>query len=254
MKAVGASDLHGNDISEMIPECDILLLCGDISPNKGSHHPNEQKAWFQNKFIKHLISYKNKAKNVVFCAGNHDSFFFECHKNGKNDAEIRRILPDGVHYLCNESIVIDGIKIYGNPWCNAPQWADLGRPVWNFASHNHDFLKALYADIPNDVDIVMNHGPAYGFCDQILDESLLICAFDRYKDSLKAEHLGCHMLANRILEISDKDESKVRWIFSGHLHSASHYPQVYKNTKFIGCSILNESYKLGDYQPILIEL
>lgn len=259
MKIVVLSDSHGEDIQELVPECDVLLLCGDISPNKMAHDVASQRGWFLKRFIPRLQNLKAKAKFVAFCGGNHDSFLFDCCKKRAKwpeteNHEIHNLLPENVYYLCNNSVVINGLKIYGNPWCNAPKWAAIGPPVWNFATFNKDFLKNLYAEIPNDVDIIITHGPAYGFCDQILDQKLLDFAALEYEDNIKAENLGCPELAKRVKEIADLPDSKLRYCLSAHIHSANHDFEQYKNVKFAGVSILNESYQLGDYKPLEIEI
>lgn len=253
VKIVVISDTHGFDFISLIPECDILCICGDISPVKMPHDVASQRGWFRKRFISQLVELKKKCGSIVFIAGNHSTYFFDCFQRN-NNSEIQKQLPDGCFYLCNDSVTINGLKIYGNPWCNAPKWAEIGPPVWNFATFNKDFLSELYAGIPSDVDIILTHGPAYGYCDQILDENLLVCAFDKYKDSLKAEHLGCTALAKRIKELSDNNESKLKLVASGHLHSADHLGIELGNTKFYGVSILDERYQLGNYSPLVLEV
>lgn len=254
VKIVGISDTHGFDFYGLVPECDILCICGDISPVNIPHDVASQRGWFRKRFIPQLNGLKNKCGSIVFIAGNHDSYLFDCFQRGRNDSEIRKELPDGCFYLCNDSATINGLKIYGNPWVNAPQWAEIGPPVWNFATFNHEFLSELYTGIPSDVDVILTHGPAYGYCDQILDENLLVCAFDKYKDQLKAEHLGCTALAKRIKELSDNNESKLKYVLNAHIHSADHLGAELGNTKFYCVSILNEDYKLGDYKPLVLEV
>lgn len=253
-KIVSLADTHGFDFYGFVPECDILCICGDISPVKMPHDVASQRGWFRKRFVPQLVELKKKCGAIVLHGGNHDAYLFDCFQKGLNDSEIRGQLPAGCFYLCNDCVVINGLKIYGNPWCNAPIWAEIGPPVWNFATFNKDFLSELYAGIPSDVDIILTHGPAYGYCDQILDENLLVCAFDKYKDSLKAEHLGCTALAKRIKELSDNNESKLKLVASGHLHSADHLGIELGNTKFYGVSILDEDYKLGSYSPLVLEV
>lgn len=258
-KIVAISDTHGVDFMSLVPTCDILLLCGDISPANKAHDVATQRWWYRNKFLPQLIELKNKCGKIVFIAGNHDVFLFDCYKRGLNESEIRKNLPEGVFYLCNDSVIIDGIKIFGSPWVNAPFWADVGGAVWNFASKNNEFLEKVFADIPSDVDIIMSHGPAYGYCDQILDQGVVEFAALKYKDSAKSENLGSMALINRIKEISSSSDKNISFC-SGHIHSANHAPVIYKSdigggsVSFICVSILNEEYKLGDYHPTVINL
>ena len=261
MKIAAISDTHGNNVSGMVPECDVLCICGDISPSDAPHTINEQRAWYRNEFIRHLLAYRNKAKRVVFVAGNHDRFLYNCHLNGQNDAEIRAMLPDGVHYLDGESIAIDGVKFHGTPWVNLPIWAEAGGAVWNFASKSHEFLAAAYAAIPDDVDVVLSHGPAYGYCDQILDSGVVDLALVKFGDSLKAEHLGCLPLTARMKELAIGGPAKIRSVLSGHIHSANHQVESWSplersesRVDFCCASVLDEGYALGCYEPLGLEL
>jgi len=252
MKIVAISDVHGVDASVYIPKCDVLLIAGDISPVRGDHGYYFQRGWFQDDFVvHHLPAYKEMAKHVVFIAGNHDTYLSECNISGKNN-DIRKLLPKDVHYLCNDMAVIDGIRIYGSPWVNAPKWAHIGPPVWNFACGENQ-LKEIYSHIPNDVDIILSHGPAFGFCDVILDGVLN----ERNKmayNSNADERLGSMALRQRII-----NGVKAKYVVSGHIHSADHMHQVFKpdldhpGIKFACASILNEDYEPGDYKPLIID-
>ena len=262
MKIAAFSDPHGEDIIDLVPECDVLCICGDISPNDAPHTIDGQRAWYRDVGVKDLLGYRSKAKHVVFIAGNHDRFLYSCHLNGQNDAEVRAMLPDGIHYLDGESVVIDGVKFHGNPWSNCPFWAEPGGAVWNFASKNQEFLAAMYKDIPGDVDVLLTHGPAFGFCDCILDQGVVNLAAEKYGDSLKAEHLGCRELAQRILTMSGDAPplKRLKHVLSGHIHSASHEPERKRpfggnhEIEFRCVSILDEQYELGRYKPLELEL
>jgi len=250
-KIIAISDTHGNDFAHLIPECDILLICGDISPVKMPHNHNSQKGWLHKRFIPVLQDLRNRAKNIVLTAGNHDVYLFNLYEKD-NEQEIIRALPPNVHYLGRNPVVeINGLKIYGTPWVNLPVWASAGPPVWNFATSNGVFLDKLFEDIPNDVDIILSHGPCYGFCDKILDSKVVCLATEMYKDSLKAENLGSVPLWNRLIKLSEQSNKKEIWVISGHIHSADHVPQSYRNLKFACSSLLDEGYRI-EYPPLEI--
>jgi hypothetical protein len=73
-------------------------------------------------------------------------------------------------YLEDSSVTIDGVKIYGSP--HQPPFHD-----WAFNRTEPERIE-IYKQIPEDIDILLTHGPPY----QILD----LC-----KDGTQA---GCYIL------------------------------------------------------------
>lgn len=233
-KIVVTSDSHGKIFHDKIPECDIFIHCGDISPIS-DHSFYYQQQWFYNDFLEQLKEVP--AKKIIFIGGNHDHFLAEIKKSKRND-EIKNALPDNVIYLCGETTKIDNIKIFGSPYVVLPKWGRQGFPVWNFAQSD-DSLKSIYNDIENGTDIVISHCPCYGFCDTILEHG-------------ETEHLGSESLTNKIRTI------KPKYFFNGHIHSANHNEEkiihdinTQESTKFYCTSLLNESYGIH-YKPLII--
>lgn len=256
IKIVAIADCHGKSFVDLIPDCDICLICGDITPVDRPHTYGDQKYWFENEYVQELEELSKKAKSICFIAGNHDKYFYDQYISGNNNS-IKNKLPPNVYYLCDESVEIEGIKIYGSPWCNLPKWACEGGAVWNFAKDDSK-LESIFSNIPEDIDILMTHGPAFGFCDQLLDERLLLFREERFGDKASAEKLGSKALMGRIILNSAKENFKLKYVLSGHLHSSNHNFELYKwainsdGVKFACVSILNEEYKLGDYKPLEI--
>lgn len=250
MKIVAIGDIHGVDFADAVPFCDILLIAGDISPFKGDHGFYYQRGWFQDDFVvHHLPAYLEKAKHVVFVAGNHDTYLGESNISGNNGA-VKKLLPKNVYYLCDELVEIKGVKIWGSPWVIAPKWAHIGPPVWNFAAGENQ-LKEIYSHIPNDIDIVLSHGPAFGFCDVIQDD--IINAYNKEMWNSNPDRLGSQSFRQRLV-----NGVKAKFVISGHIHSADHNYQVLKESidlpgiKFACASVLNEQYEPGDYKPLVI--
>ncbi len=70
-------------------------------------------------------------------------------------------------YLEDESVVVEGFKVYGTPY----------QPIfhhWGFNRSDGE-RKALFAKIPNDADVVLCHGPPYGILDRLQDRSSVGC-------------------------------------------------------------------------------
>lgn len=250
MKIVALADTHGSNFLDKVPKCDLLLIGGDISPVNMDHSFYAQKMWFETTFIRQLKDLRDRVGTVVFIGGNHDTFLGETHKS-KQSSTIQGMLPVGVYYLCDSSMQINGLNIYGSPWCNKPTWARSGPPVWNFTTEDAA-LEGIFEKIPENLDILLTHGPAYGFCDELLDQGLLELNAARF-GSVK-EHLGSPALMARIIKVMPK------YVISGHLHSAQRNFATYKamfngpETKFACVSILDESYKFNpDYKVLEIE-
>lgn len=131
------SDLHGI-LPQELPECDAVLLAGDICPHNNVY---SQLEWLDGNFRRWL----HKIKKPVFaCAGNHDWPFFEhperCH---------RLHLP--WEYLQDESASFKGLKIYGTPWQR--RFYD-----WAFNLEEHQ-LAGKWNLIPDDTDVLICHSP-----------------------------------------------------------------------------------------------
>lgn len=143
MKIAAVSDLHGYLID--IPECDLLLISGDICVDGNL---NRQLDWLDDHFRRWLN--KIPAKRVVACAGNHDFVMAE-HKS--------RVLSMGLRwdYLQDEYVWVNDLKIWGTPWQR--RFYD-----WAFNLEEAD-LARKWELIPEDTDILVCHSPPYMFGD-----------------------------------------------------------------------------------------
>jgi len=187
-----------------MPGGDLLLHAGDIM-NSG-YNKNDIKDfcyWYNS-----LEHYDQK----VFIAGNHDRTFEE------NPEAAREIYSSykWIKYLQDESLEIDGVKIYGTPW--QPEFYS-----WAFnLPKEGPGLMSKWEAIPEDTDILITHGPPQ----EILDAS-----GPPYNEPL----LGCALLRERV------DEIKPKIHVFGHIHGS--YGYKFKNgTHFFNASILNEAY------------
>lgn len=199
MRIYCVSDLHGN-LPE-IPECDLLLIAGDIVPTT-AHKPEASASWLRQEFRRWLEGLP--AQDILGIAGNHDWIF--------------QLRPDLVPslpwiYLQDSGIEIDGLKIWGTPW--QPVFFD-----WAFNLPESE-LKLRWKMIPDDIDILITHGPPYGIGD-----------FSTYGNM----HAGSPSLLARIGELQPKLS-----VF-GHIHSG--YGQYNINeTIAVNASLVNEKYE-----------
>jgi hypothetical protein len=153
MRIVATADLHGS-LPADIPDCDLLLIAGDVCPVQGSHHPMHQLRWLRTEFRDWLE--RQPARWIVWEAGNHD---FGCEGPGFYRIAEREINPPNTQYICDDTIEVGGVTIHGFPWTpNLRNWA--------FFADTPKFQRLAH-EIPQ-VDIVMIHSPRRRDCQLIL--------------------------------------------------------------------------------------
>ncbi|HVF97277.1 MAG TPA: metallophosphatase domain-containing protein [Flavisolibacter sp.] len=208
MRFIAISDTHCRHRSLKLPKGEVLLHAGDISYRGDQREIYDFLDWFSTLPFKHKI----------FIAGNHD-FLFEKEKAAK----VNKLIPAGVHYLKDEAIIIDGIKIWGSPF--TPQFYR-----WAFNKKRGNPLAEHWKSIPSDTDILLTHGPVYGVLDVVINE----------------QHAGDKDLLEKVLEVKPKVH------VCGHIHES--YGVLKRHgVKFINACMLNESYELVN-KPVAFDL
>ena len=181
MKIHAISDTHGRHEQVQIPEgTDMLIHAGDFSNFKDTARNSNEVNLFLIWLEKQPVKYK------VIIAGNHDTSV-ERRFFTKEDFQNR-----GIIYLEHELIEIEGIKIFGSPY--TPEFHN-----WAF-NRSRNKLGHIWETIPDDIDILITHGPPKG----ILDSAS--------RDRHVSEHTGCSALFKRVIKIQPKIH------IMGHLH------------------------------------
>ena len=177
MKILHISDTHGkHQILKDLPNADVIVHTGDITEDGTEEEVKDFIEWFSG------LSYAHK----IFIAGNHDNCLYGANIEG---------LPDNVHYLCNDSITIDGIKFYGVPM---------------FLQDDLDGnFPELFGCIPADTDVLLTHQPPLG----ILDE----------QDGI---NYGDYTLYKRVMDVRPK------YHLFGHLHHTEKTQDVFRRVRF----------------------
>jgi predicted phosphodiesterase len=223
------SDTHNKHkkLDQSLPGGDLLIHAGDISSMGYKHEIDDFCTWFNS-----LGQYDFK----FFIAGNHDWGFidrevFQVHRSVLMPKPTEEIINSykWIEYLRDNLAEIEignkpKVKIYGSPW--QPEFYD-----WAFNLPRKGVeLKKKWEMIPEGVDILITHGPAYGYVDQILGQN---------------QNLGCELLAERI------KEAKPKIHVCGHIHSG--YGYVFDGTThYINASVLNERYEYA-HKPLTVE-
>lgn len=133
------SDWHWNAPPD-VPECDLLLLPGDIFPSSGSGFAALAE-WL----------HRQPARSIVAVAGNHDHI-------ATTDEGRKAAVGMPWIYLENEWVEAEGLRIFGSP---------LSTPFnnWDFMA-DESKLEQVWATIPDDIDVLVTHGPARGLGDK----------------------------------------------------------------------------------------
>lgn len=224
MKVCSFSDMHGN-LGFNVEPCDIVLICGDITPLSIQSNMIKSEEWMITTFIpwcQNLPSDK-----VIFIGGNHDWFLY----NKPN--RIKELLKeqDKVIYLDCELYEYNGVKIFGTPICKIfGNWAFMETQEEQNTKYDR-YLKTI-----NDVDILISHDAPYGVSDIVLQED---CWW-------AGEHIGNPALRDFI------EKLQPRVCFHGHLHSTNHGMEKLLETEVYNVSLLNEDYKLI-YKPLIFD-
>lgn len=211
-RIVAISDTHSRHHQFVaLPEGDILIHAGDATVKGTFDEVVEFNRWLG------TLPHKHK----IFIAGNHD-FLFE------KSPDMARALMSNVHYLQDSFVVVEGLKIYGSPW--QPRFHD-----WAFNLDRGADIRRKWQQIPEDIDILVTHGPPYGILDMVSDRWTGV-----------AEAVGCEELLPIVQHI------KPRAHIFGHIHAG--YGQLTQDgTQFVNASNCNELYKLV-HSPIVLDL
>jgi len=193
MRFVVWSDTHMQHKRIPVPDGDVLIHAGDFS-GQGSLDDVE----YFNEFLGSLPhTYK------ILIAGNHD-WALE-----REPLQARSLITNAI-YLQDSSIELNGIKIYGSPW--QPEFFN-----WAFNLPRGVALREKWAQIPDDTNILITHGPPHGILDTVRT----------------GFSVGCEELRNAV------DRIRPQFHVFGHIHEAAGI-EMGKHTTFINAAVLNK--------------
>jgi predicted phosphodiesterase len=184
MKIVIISDTHGMHPWLKMPEGDVLVHAGDWCQDYGSLDE-------MMRFADWIAEQAYDAKVVI--GGNHD---FPAQDNNARCHEHFRKL--GVHYLQDSGVRIAGAMFWGAPW--QPEFGNMA-----FGLPRGGALWDKWRRIPQDVDVLITHGPPHGILDNAVPPEDLFS-----QDRL----VGCEQLLRRVRQIKPKLHC------FGHIHAS----------------------------------
>lgn len=177
------SDMHSFHRQLVIPECDVLLVAGDLTRNGELSTIDDLCEW--------MVGLPVKKRIVV--QGNHDI-----------ELEPRRsqavaMLNDACTYLEDSGTEIDGLKIWGSPI--SPYFFG-----WRWNRHRGNEIDRHWQMIPDDTNILITHSPIHG----ILDEAP--------RGYGQIEHVGCADLLRHIERLK-----QLKLHCAGHIHECHNH-------------------------------
>jgi Icc-related predicted phosphoesterase len=146
MKIVATSDIHG--FEPVLPEGDVLVLAGDLTSHGSVADVRKLNSW--------LSSIAPNWRAMVVVAGNHDWWFQQAPPLAVLDLTARWH-AQGIHYLEDTGVTIDGVKFWGSPW--TPKFYD-----WAFMDTDRQ-LRRYWDMCPEDTRVLVTHGGPWGVLD-----------------------------------------------------------------------------------------
>lgn len=215
MKIVAFSDTHSLPDKHFPRQFDgdVLVCAGDFTL--------EGEASVAERFAEWLAEWAcGFTYGAVLIAGNHDLLLDRSRSksidNGTRLREQFRRL--GIHYLEDESIALGGLKFYGSPW--TPRFGD-----WAFMKERGLDIAGQWAQIPDDTDVLITHGPP----ENIWDTAHTCGA-----------HLGCRELRARISHLP-----ALKLHVFGHIHGSGGGRFLRANgAQFANVAVRDEGYRL----------
>ena len=193
------SDTHGMHRGEPLDEVDMIIHCGDASNHENPYFNENEFLSFWRWWLLYPARYK------IFVPGNHDTFL----ESGLS-RELRGGLDPNYWILIDETVVINGVRIFGSPY--TPRFGS-----WSFMA-KRDKLHKHWELIEPNTNIVITHGPPKYILD--LNERLEPC--------------GCRALARVIREIAPQ------YHFFGHVHGNKTFENngilEREGIKYVNCS------------------
>lgn len=213
MKIVAISDVHGKWNKLTIPECDILISSGDYSFRGETHMIKDFHRWLN----------KQEAGYIVSVQGNHELWVEKNFQEAKAIAE--KECP-GVFFMEEGPIDIEGLKL----WCSAmtPEFYS-----WAYNRRRGPDIKRHWDSIPDDVNILITHGPPAGILDVVYNV-----------DGTPKERVGCHDLYDRVMGLKD-----LKHHIFGHIHSSYGHAE-HHGKHFWNASNCDDMYALSN--PVTI--
>jgi Icc-related predicted phosphoesterase len=206
-QCVAVSDLHMTPLSSILKNYtgDFLFIGGDHT-----YLGRDEEMEF---FRAELLKVRPQFRHCIIINGNHEKGWeFQPEKSRKLAKDTKSI------YLENEGVQIDGVSVWGSP-------ATPFFYSWAYNFRRGKDIASIWSKIPDNLDILLTHGPPYGILDSI--------------NPVYPDPLGCMDLLQAI------EEKRPRIHLFGHIHQIANSSKYTRAgaTDFYNIAIMDEDYK-----------
>ncbi|CAK8990816.1 unnamed protein product [Durusdinium trenchii] len=186
-----ADGLVANAGPSYVPSGDVLIHCGDLTNRGSAPELQEVNGWLEE------LPHRHK---LVIC-GNMDQRL----ESQANKAARAKFLPAAT-YLEDEALEVEGLKIYASPF--TPKFCGA------FQLENEAAAVAKWSEIPDQLDVLVTHGPPYGILDTVKRDI----------------HAGCPELLKRVQQVAPQ------FHFFGHIHEDGGKQETHGETTFVNAA------------------
>ena len=213
------SDIHTSGMDGIDAKgASIVILAGDVMGG-GMDSDDAGFRCLEREFFPWCR--ENSGKHIVLTAGNHDKFLFRMWEKG-----VGIEWPSNVTYLVDRAATIDGIKMYGTPWCTKDRDGRFeGSDKW---------LAEKFSKIPEGLDILISHTPPY-----IPGEKI------DYSD-WSGLHEGSKELTEEILK------KRPKLVVCGHVHGGSRNPIKFGYSTIMNVARVHGDRSVGSCRPKIV--
>lgn len=230
LQVTAISDTHCK-FPDSLPGGDLLVHAGDFTYRGRFQEVNEFFGWLEKQL--------DKYDHIVYIAGNHECSFGERPDEVK---KWRAAHSERMIYLEHETTQIKGFNIFGSPYTPSFGWG------WAF-NVDRGHLHAYWEAVPDTTDLLITHGPPFGFGDFVEEKHWGRDALGQEAWNSVYEHKGDEELFTELKRI--KPQAHV----FGHFHAAygKYYPDSLEGVTLINASLCGEDYQLTN-KPVSFEL
>jgi len=222
LRVVCISDTHNRHRELDLPEGDVLVHTGDMTLGGSEKELVDFARWFAE-----VPGFERK----ICIAGNHDLALDVERRlvlNNEGDGPKRRFLEalgDDATYLEDSSTTVRGLRFFGTPW--QPYFED-----WAFQLGRGTPCRQKWRQVPDDVDVLLTHGPPLGRGDRCVG----------------GNRAGCE-------DLLDEVQTRIKPLVCvfGHIHEAAGSPSSDGHTDYVNAASCTLFYR-PDNPPVLLDL
>ena len=232
MKLVIISDTHNLHDELDLPVGDVLIHCGDYSYSGQDNEVISFLTWMQEQTKKYRL--------VIGGHGNHELGPYEDREHFN---ELKTVFaPDVIWpHMRVFTDPVTSLNFFFSPYVTTIN----GRCAFEASPSEY---QEIVKRIPDNVDILISHGPPYNILDTFVRHSIdWDSQQNDYAHTSREFKIGSKVLAERIKEIEPK------LVCFGHCHENGGQTVEIDGTIYVNGAVLNENYEIAN-EPVIVNL